>query len=61
MNLQTPCAMKFETITPPQVASARAGICPHCVTQTLETKHTCDAIQFKQCSRCGVVVALERT
>lgn len=68
MNIQPPVAMKFETITPAQVASALAGVCPHrCAVLdgrafiTLETKHTCESIQFKQCSRCKVVVALERS
>ncbi len=67
MNIQPPIAFRFHEINASQIELARAGICPHCPrpvegrpAQTLETKHSCEAIQFKQCSRCMVVVALER-
>lgn len=68
MNIQPPVTMKFETISADKLAQAKAGICPHCwhppegrTAKTLETKHTCEAIKFLQCSRCLVVVALENT
>ncbi len=66
MNLTPPIAMRFDKITSAQVANARAGICPHCPPPsqhwmwTLESKHVSGEIEFKQCSRCKVVVALER-
>lgn len=62
LNIQPPVAIKFIAVNPSQVAAARNGICPHCPLGevTLETKHTCEAIQFKQCTRCEVVVALEK-
>lgn len=60
MNLQPPIVMKFETIGAAKIASCRAGICPHCVFQTLVSKHLSGQIEFLQCSKCKVVVALER-
>lgn len=60
LNIQPPIALQFHQISAAQIASARAGICPHCVTQTIAPKHACEAIQFLQCSRCLVVVALEK-
>lgn len=68
MNIQPPIALRFHEVNVEQVRNARAGICPHCPkpiegrqAQTLTTKHTAGELQFLQCSRCMVVVALEKT
>ncbi len=68
MNIQPPVALRFHEINGDQIRNAKLGVCPHCPrpvdgpqSTTLAQKHTCDAIQFLQCSRCGVVVALEKS
>lgn len=60
MNIRPPIAITFSDVSAAQIASARAGICPRCVSQTMSTQHVCEAIQFLQCSKCLVVVALEK-
>ncbi len=67
MNITPPVSIKFRAIDAAKVRSARQGFCPHCprpiagrANQTMVTKHTSGELQFLQCSRCLVVVALER-
>ncbi len=67
MNIQPPIALRFHEVNLEQVRHARAGICPHCpkpiegsTAATLAPKHIAGNLQFLQCTRCQVVVALEK-
>jgi hypothetical protein len=55
-----PVAMTFTPLKTYELDNAKRGICPHCATQTLTEKHAAEQIKFLQCSRCTVVVALEK-
>jgi formate dehydrogenase maturation protein FdhE len=59
LNITPPVSMKFETLKEFELCKVRVGICPHCVTVTLEPKHSSDGLRFLQCSTCTVVVVVD--